>query len=196
MVISADISNTGKYDGKEIVELYVSKVIPEDMHDKKPARQLKGFTKIFIKAGTSEKAVIILPVSELAFWSNLKNKMVVEPGDYVIELAKSSRDIVLTKTVHIDGVWDAPLAAVTTEIDRTIINVGETACVNTVAVALDTSRILNAALRPVYSISDTSVATIDANGLVTAIAPGTALISADVTYNGKTMTGTVPVTVR
>ncbi|SCY35635.1 exo-1,4-beta-glucosidase [Lachnospiraceae bacterium XPB1003] len=196
MVISADISNTGKYDGKEIVELYVSKVIPEDMHDKKPARQLKGFTKIFIKAGTSEKAVIKLPVSELAFWSNLKNKMVVEPGDYVIELAKSSSDIVLTKTVHIDGVWDAPLAAVTTEIDRTIIKTGETACVNTVAVALDTSRILNAALRPVYSVSDTSVATIDANGLVTAIAPGTALISADVTYNGKTMTGTVPVTVR
>lgn len=196
LTISFDIKNTGALEGKEIAELYVSKIIPENMHDKKPARLLKGFAKIDVKPGETKKATITLPVSELAYWNNLRKKWFVEPGDYRIEIGKSSADIVLSDVIHVDGVWDAPLFSVYMDSSAYILAPGETANLTTTATTIDAARVTPAEAAPVYESSDSEVATVNSAGQITAYKPGAALITASVTFKGKTVKGTLAIAVK
>lgn len=53
IIISVDVKNTGKIDGKEVVQLYSSK---SDSKITRPAQELKGFNKVFVKAGENSKS--------------------------------------------------------------------------------------------------------------------------------------------
>ena len=196
LTISFDIKNTGALEGKEIAELYVSKIIPENMHDKKPARLLKGFAKVDVKPGETKKASITLPVSELAYWNNLRKKWFVEPGDYRIEIGKSSADIVLSEVIHVDGVWDAPLFSVYMDSSAYVLAPGETASLTTTATTIDAARVTPAQAAPVYESSDPSVATVNNAGVITAVGPGAALITGSVSFKGKTVKGTLAIAVK
>lgn len=90
ITVTVDLKNTGKADGKEVVQLYVSK--PESKVQRS-AKELKGFAKTAIKAGSSEKVSIEVPVKELAYYDVATKSWVVEPGTYTFKLGTSSRDI-------------------------------------------------------------------------------------------------------
>jgi len=89
--VSFILSNTGKMDGAETAQLYVSKLkssVP------RAEKELKAFKKVFLKAGESKKLEIELPVGEFAYFDTNSQNWKVEPGVYSIILAASSRDTV------------------------------------------------------------------------------------------------------
>ncbi|RVT79727.1 glycosyl hydrolase [Flavobacterium sufflavum] len=90
ITVSVDVKNTAKVDGKEVVQLYVSK---SDSKIQRAAQELKGFKKVLVKAGENQKITINVPVKELAYYNVTSKKWVVEPGSYTLKLGTSSRDI-------------------------------------------------------------------------------------------------------
>ncbi|MFI0430238.1 glycoside hydrolase family 3 C-terminal domain-containing protein [Mariniflexile sp. HMF6888] len=90
ITVSVTVKNTGKVDGKEVVQLYASK---SDSKISRAAQELKGFQKVWIAAGKSETITIQVPVKELAYYNVESKKWTVEPGNYTLKLGSSSRDI-------------------------------------------------------------------------------------------------------
>jgi beta-glucosidase len=84
------LKNNGKVDGKEVAQLYISN---PDSAIEKAAQELKGFKKVFVKSGTSEKVTILLPIKELAYYNELKKEWIVESGTYNLKIGNSSRGI-------------------------------------------------------------------------------------------------------
>lgn len=106
--VSADIVNTGEMDASEVVQLYVA---PPASALYKAKKELKGFTKVFLKAG--EKKCITLPLSkrDFAFYDVHTKAWRAEDGAYELLLAASSRDIRLTCTLSLEtgDVWETPV---------------------------------------------------------------------------------------
>lgn len=198
--VSVDIKNTGAMAGKEIVELYVKKVVDESNGEKpgynKPFRQLKGFAKVELQPGETKTVTIEVPLRDITFWNNFRHKMMIEPGKYIVEVGRSSTDLPCSENFTITGEWDAPLSTVYVELDKYCYEMGETGRIKVVATLEDTQRVDLKENTPVFSSSDESVATVDAVGNIMARAAGTALITAAVTYNGKTVSRSAPVAVR
>lgn len=88
--VSVEVNNTGKTDGKEVVQLYTSK---SDSKVTRAAQELKGFAKVFVKAGASQTVTIKVPVKELAYYNVTAKKWTVEPGKYELKVGNSSRDL-------------------------------------------------------------------------------------------------------
>ncbi|HHV10848.1 MAG TPA: hypothetical protein GXX75_11290 [Clostridiales bacterium] len=196
MEVSFDLQNTGKMDGAEIVELYVSKVIPSGTSDNKPFRQLKAFDKIWLKAGEKKRVTLELPVSDITFWSYLKKKMIVEPGTYKLEIGKSSADIVLTAEVGITGEWKAALSNVYALSSRQVLAQGEMATVEVAATLEDTVHLKAKEYVVQYQSTDSTVVDVDSDGVVTALGSGTAIVVATVQYENVTKSTKVAFAVR
>lgn len=88
--ITVNVRNTGKVDGKEVIQLYSSKT---DSNIIRAAQELKGFSKVFVKAGATQKVIIEVPVKELAYYDVVNKKWTVESGKYTLKIGNSSRDI-------------------------------------------------------------------------------------------------------
>lgn len=88
--VSAEVKNTGKVDGKEVVQVYSSKA---DSKVTRASKELKGFKKVLVKSGSSETVTIQIPVKELAYYNVSAKKWTVEPGKYTLKIGNSSRDI-------------------------------------------------------------------------------------------------------
>lgn len=90
ITLEIEVENTGEVDGKEVVQVYMSK---SDSQIERAAQELKGFKKVTVEAGSSETVSIEIPVKELAYY-NAKNKSwSVEPGTYTFKIGNSSRNI-------------------------------------------------------------------------------------------------------
>lgn len=98
ITVSVEVKNTGKADGKEVVQLYTSKT---DSKITRAAQELKGFRKTAVKAGSSNTVTIKVPVKELAYYDVTAKKWTVEPGKYTLKVGNSSRDIKKEITVTI-----------------------------------------------------------------------------------------------
>jgi beta-glucosidase len=81
------VKNTGKYDAKEVVQLYVRDLVASLA---RPVRELKGFQKIELKVGESKTVKFEIKPSELGFW-NLENNYVTEPGEFRVWISKDSQ---------------------------------------------------------------------------------------------------------
>lgn len=197
LVAWVDVTNTGAMAGKEIVELYVKKTVDESTGEKpgynKPFRQLKGFEKVELAPGETKTVMIEVPLRDITFWDNFRQKMRIIPGEYVVEVGRSSADLPCSAAFEIVGEWDAPLSTVYAELEKYCYTPGEIGHINAVATLADTTR-LDADFA--YTSSDEAVATVSDRGVVTAKAAGTALISVSVSYKGKTVCRTVPVAVK
>ena len=91
-VITVTVKNTGKYSGKEVVQLYAS--APDRMHANKPEKELKAFMKTKnLKPGESAMVVLTVGTSELASFDEQSSSWIVTPGVYQFQIASSSRDI-------------------------------------------------------------------------------------------------------
>ena len=90
------ITNTGSRDGAEVAQLYVGlpggKVF-------RPKKELKGFAKVFLKAGESKKVTIAFDDKTFRYWNVKTNNWEVEDGKYIISVGASSADIRLTAEV-------------------------------------------------------------------------------------------------
>ena len=82
------VTNTGNYDGEEIVQMY--------LHDEvatitQPVKELKGFQKIFLKKGEVKQVLFNIKPSDLMFYNN-DLQLVKEPGEFEVMIGPSSRD--------------------------------------------------------------------------------------------------------
>lgn len=94
------LKNTGKMDGAEVAQLYVSK---PDGDVFRPAKELKGFAKVFLKAGESKKVTIKLDDKAFRYFNVDTNRFEVEGGDWIVMIGASVADIKLSGTVSVQG---------------------------------------------------------------------------------------------
>lgn len=98
-VVSCKITNTGKVDGDEVVQLYIHDELASVV---RPVIELKGFRRIHLKAGEStEISFVITP--ELLSMLNKNLKKVVEPGDFRIMIGASCKDIRLRGILNVSS---------------------------------------------------------------------------------------------
>jgi beta-glucosidase len=83
------VTNTGKMDGKEIVQLYIHDVYSTST---RPVKELKAFQKIFLKAGESREVTFDITTEDLKYY-NHDLDYVCEPGDFEIMIGPNSRDV-------------------------------------------------------------------------------------------------------
>jgi len=98
IIVSVSIKNTGKRDGDEVVQLYVSYPVSKV---ERPIKQLKGFKRVFIPAGDSKTVEISLKAEDLAYWNVEKHAFTVEKGNVKLMVGSSSADIKLTKILSL-----------------------------------------------------------------------------------------------
>jgi beta-glucosidase len=96
--VSFRVTNTGRFDGDEVSQLYVRSLDPTPGS---PAKSLKGFRRTFIKKGGQETVRIAVPVRELRVYDDEAAGCVVRPGRYEIQIGASSEDIRLTGNVEV-----------------------------------------------------------------------------------------------
>ena len=89
--ITCTVTNTGKYDGKEVVQLYVNDEVSSIVV---PALQLKGFKKIFLKKGESKEVTFALTRKDLSFY-NKDLIFTAEPGKYNVMIGGASDNLPL-----------------------------------------------------------------------------------------------------
>ncbi len=87
ITIECSIKNSGKYDAKEVAQLYVRDVVGSLA---RPIRELKGFEKIFLKAGETKIVSFTLKAEDLAFWTADMTKK-TEPGEFKVWISKDSQ---------------------------------------------------------------------------------------------------------
>lgn len=83
------LTNTGKYDGKEVVQLYIRDMVASIT---RPVKELKGFQKVFLKAGESKTVQFTIVENDLKFY-NSDLKFVAEPGDFKLFIGPNVRDV-------------------------------------------------------------------------------------------------------
>lgn len=87
--VSVEVTNTGHFDGEEIVQLYVADKVASMV---RPVKELKGFQKVFIPKGQTKRVDFVLHAHDLGFWDNTM-QYVVEPGTFEIMVGKNSEDL-------------------------------------------------------------------------------------------------------
>ena len=98
--VALTVSNTGKYDGKDVIQIYVSK---SESCVTRPIKELKAFQKVFVRKGEGITTTISIPVQELAYYNVLLNQWVVEPGVYEIMIGSSSQNIHYSAQIQIEN---------------------------------------------------------------------------------------------
>jgi len=82
---SSTITNSGDYDGHEVVQLYIRDKVGSIT---RPIKELKGFKKIFLKKGESKTVVFEILSEDLKFYNN--GKLILESGEFEIAISPSS----------------------------------------------------------------------------------------------------------
>lgn len=102
--VSFKIKNTGGVDGAEVAQLYVS-----DMESTvfRPVKELKGFKKVFLKAGEEKEVEIELSKRAFAYYNTELGDWHVESGEFRILVGASSRDIKLEAAVNVESTVEA-----------------------------------------------------------------------------------------
>lgn len=87
--VAVTVKNTGKYEGEEVVQLYVRDEVASIT---RPIKELKGFEKIKLKVGESRTVTFDVKDEQLGFYNN-QMKFVVEKGDFTFMVGGNSRDL-------------------------------------------------------------------------------------------------------
>ena len=98
--VRAAVTNTGDRAGREVVQVYTS--LPGGKIQR-PVRELKAFASVALEAGETREVALTVRRSDLAYWDIRLDAWVVEGGEYVVDVAASSRDTRSSVTVAVDG---------------------------------------------------------------------------------------------
>lgn len=98
LVVSCKIKNTGSYDGKEVVQLYVRDIKSSVI---RPIKELKGFKKVLLKQGEEKVVNFELKPRDFQYYSTKYNSWKAESGEFEILIGSSSRDIHLSAKVNL-----------------------------------------------------------------------------------------------
>ncbi len=93
--VLADVTNTGKREGAEVVQMYIRDLVSSVT---RPIKELKGFQRVELRPGETKRVAFDIGPESLAFY-DLNMKRVVEPGEFEIMIGNSSRDSDLQKVI-------------------------------------------------------------------------------------------------
>lgn len=96
--VEVNVVNRGQLKGAEIIQLYIS---DPDSDIEKPVRELKAFDKIVLNPGESQKAVFELEKQDFSYYAVEQKKWIMDPGEYLIQVGTSSRDLSLVKAIKL-----------------------------------------------------------------------------------------------
>lgn len=99
ITVEFTVTNTSSVDGTEIAQLYIGQVkasVP------RPAKELKGFSKVALKAGESRVVRIRVTGRDLGFWDVHQHDWKTEPGEYRLFVGPSSDRIALQGSVTVE----------------------------------------------------------------------------------------------
>ncbi len=90
--VSFDVQNTGKREGMDVAEVYIG-----DTHARvpRPAKELKGFTKVNLRPGEKRRVSVTLDARALSFYDDGAKQWRAEPGDFDVLVGRSSAEIEL-----------------------------------------------------------------------------------------------------
>lgn len=106
-----NLKNIGSKKGAEVAQLYISDPVSTVV---RPVKELKGFDKIVLEPGETKKVTINIDIKDIGYYNVILKDWVTEPGEYVIHIGASSRDIRLSQSIFIED-----------EVPYTINKVGE-----------------------------------------------------------------------
>ena len=104
VTVSFKIKNTGNVDGAEVAQLYVNDV---ESTIYRPVKELRGFKKVFLKAGEEKEIEITLDKRAFAYYNVNIGDWHVESGEFKILVGASSRDIRLEASVNVESTVEA-----------------------------------------------------------------------------------------
>ena len=106
VTVSFKIKNTGSVDGAEIAEVYVA---DKESTIFRPKKELRGFKKVFLKAGEEKEVSVELSKRAFAFYNVELGDWMVETGEFDILVGSSSRDIKLTASMTVESTVTASI---------------------------------------------------------------------------------------
>lgn len=105
VTVSVNVKNTGNMAGKEVVQLYVA---DKESTVIRPVKELRDFAKVELAPGETKTVSFTLDKRAFAYYSVKIHDWHVETGEFDILIGKSSRDIVLSKTVTVESTVKIP----------------------------------------------------------------------------------------
>ena len=91
--LSIQLTNQGPCDGAEVVQLYIRDLVGSIT---RPVKELKGFQKVFLKAGETREVIFTIRTEDLKFY-NAQLKYDWEPGEFLVMVGENSRDLYSAK---------------------------------------------------------------------------------------------------
>ena len=98
LIVEFTLKNSGKLDGDEIVQLYIS---DKEASVEREVKSLKGFKRVSLKVGESKTVSMKIDKSALSFYDVDSKSWVVESGEFEVLVGNSSRNILLKDTFKV-----------------------------------------------------------------------------------------------
>ena len=98
ITVTTKVKNTGKFAGKETVQLYIGK---QGSVVERAEKELKAFKKVMVPTGQEVTVTLSIPVKDIAYYNEQSKKWIVEPGKYKLLAGTSSQDIKGAETITI-----------------------------------------------------------------------------------------------
>ena len=98
--VTVTVTNTGERAGRHVVQVYVA---TDAGPVRRPARELRAFTKVSLAAGESTTVAFELDRRAFAYWDVRERDWVVAPGEYTVQVGASAADVLDQRTVTLAG---------------------------------------------------------------------------------------------
>lgn len=95
--VTTEITNTGAVDGAEVVQCYISGPATKLF---KPVRELKAFTKVYLKAGETRQTELLIPWNQLQLFSMKEHRWILEEGAYRVAICKNAHEEIWSDKVE------------------------------------------------------------------------------------------------
>ena len=98
VAVSFDVTNTGKLEGAEVAQVYVS---DPSTKVERPERELKGFEKVRLAPGETRHVTVNLDARAFSYWDDATHNWKIDPGKFVVRVGDSSENTPLTAEVTV-----------------------------------------------------------------------------------------------
>lgn len=96
--VTFDLTNEGRMEADEVAQVYISR---PDSKVERPKYELKGFKRVAVQAGKTEKVTINIPLEQLRHWNDFQHAWNIEKGKAVVYVGGSSVDFPLQTEVEL-----------------------------------------------------------------------------------------------